>query len=59
MKKAEKKVIFYDETNIGDACMSGRFMTKKEEQETAVYIAKYKTDKQVKQPKRLLKKTIS
>jgi hypothetical protein len=40
IRKAEKREIFYDESNIGGACMSGKFMTKKEEQETSVFIAK-------------------
>ena len=52
----KKKEIFYDETNIGGACMNGKFMTKKEEQETAAFIAKYKTGKFAKQPKKVLQK---
>lgn len=56
MKKAEKNEIFYDETNIGGDCMGGKFMTKKEQQEAAVFMAKYKADKRVKQPTSLLKK---
>lgn len=59
MKKVAKKVIFYDETNIGGDCMSGKFMTKKEEQETAAFISKYKADKQKKQPKKMLQKTFA
>ena len=59
MKKAEKNEIFYDETNIGGGCMGGKFMTKKEQQETAVFITKYKADKRGNQPKSLLKKIIS
>ncbi|GAB2818349.1 hypothetical protein [Ferruginibacter profundus] len=56
MKKVEKKEIALDETTIGGACMSGKFMTKKEERETAVFIEKYKADKIAKQSKRLLSK---
>ncbi|MGG9963258.1 hypothetical protein [Ferruginibacter sp. SUN106] len=56
MKKVAKKEISHDETTIGGACMSGKFMTKKEEQETAVFIEKYKADKIAKQPKRVLTK---
>jgi hypothetical protein len=59
MRKAEKREIFYDESNIGGACMGGKFMTKKEEQETSVFIAKYKAGKLVRQSKKPLQKTIS
>lgn len=54
MRKAEKREPLYDESNIGGACMGGKFMTKKEEQETAVFIAKYKAGKLAKQSKRRL-----
>ena len=60
MKKTAKKPIFYDETNIpGGSCMSGKFMTKKEELETAAFIAKYKAEKKTKQTKSLMRKIIS
>jgi hypothetical protein len=53
--KTEKKETFYDESNVGGACMGGKFMTKKEEQETSVFIAKYKAGKLAIEPKRRLK----
>lgn len=55
----KKEAVFYDEANIGGACMRGEFMTKKEEQETATFISKYKANKQKKQPKKMLQKTFA
>jgi hypothetical protein len=59
VKKAEKRENFYDESNIGGACMGGKFMTKKEEQETSIFIAKYKAGKIKVPTKKHLQKTIS
>ncbi len=59
MRKAEKREIFYDESNVGGACMGGKFMTKKEEQETSVFIENYKARKLAIQSKKVSRKTSS
>lgn len=60
MKKAAKKTIFYDETNIpGGSCMSGKFMTAEEEKMVAEWVVKSKAKNKAKQQKSLLQKSVS
>ena len=60
MKKAAKKRIFYDETNIpGGSCMSGKLMTAEEEKMVVEWVAKSKAKNKVKQQKSTLHKAIS
>ena len=60
MKKAAKKAIFYDETNIpGGSCMSGKFMTAEEEKMVVEWATKSKAKNKAKQQKSILHKTTS